>query len=77
MIGPGFWVVFLVRYTLACLLLCVILIQRLVAFAKRGKKVCKAFEFCLNRYDLWLGTIFILTLGSRNFLDSGGFSALL
>ena len=77
MIRPGFGVVFLVRYTLACLLLCVILIQRLVAFAKRGKKVCKAFEFCLNRYDLWLGTIFILTLGRLDLLDSGGFSALL
>jgi cadmium resistance protein CadD (predicted permease) len=77
MIRPGFGVVFLVRYTLACLLLCVILIQRLVAFAKRGKKVCKTFEFCLNRYDLWLGTFFILTLGHLDLLDSGGFSALL
>ena len=77
MIRPGIGDVFLVRYTLTCLLLCVILIQRLVAFANRGKKVCKAFEFCLNRYDLWLGTFFILTLGSHNFLNSGGFSALL
>ena len=70
MIRPGFYVVLHIRYTLARFFKCVLLIYLLDVFANWGKQVSKAFEFCLNRYDLWLVTLCSLTLGLPGTLDS-------